>query len=358
MRRLIALSLLCLVCYHSDASLGRDRRYLVFPKPGNVAPTKVQMIIGLGLPMEVDVSLIIGYVMKFNYYLPYNVSYLTEPYVRYERSIKSDTGANENGGQEAKKQGGTGIISRWEIYEILESLIGDSRSGKACMLRAICEASAAPFNNVHGLTSQFLRILLTPSTTSEPFRTDFDRVYRAAEIMGRQAVTSCDSLFPECPESPLDYFTELIFGLGTPLSLNREDLILGLFAKFVWDLPSNASDFTLSSVYYARTQKSRWSIYKMLEKVAGLYGFGGKECLLKAICEAASAPFDGTHGLLGQLLHVFFTPSSTDERYDEYGDREYRAAERLGEQMSTENCHALYPECRRSVLDVFSTVIT
>ncbi|KAF3429493.1 hypothetical protein E2986_06889 [Frieseomelitta varia] len=51
-------------------------------------------------------------------------------------------------------------------------------------------------------------------------------------------------------------------------------------------------------------------------------------------------------------------PSSTEERYDEYGDREYRAAERLGEQMSTENCHALYPECRRSVLDVFSTVIT
>jgi len=37
--------------------------------------------------MEVDVSMIIGYVMKFNYVLPHNVSYLTEPYVRYERSI-------------------------------------------------------------------------------------------------------------------------------------------------------------------------------------------------------------------------------------------------------------------------------
>ncbi|CAL7939731.1 unnamed protein product [Xylocopa violacea] len=209
MRRLFVLPLVCLVCYHSDASLERDRRYLVFPKPTNVTPTKVQMIIGLGLPMEVDVSLIIGYVMKFNYYLPYNVSYLTEPYVRYERSIKSDTGVHEDGEPEARKQGERSIITRWEIYEILESLIGDSRSGKACLLRAICEASAAPFNNVHGLTSQFLHILLTPSTTSEPFRTDFDRVYRAAEIMGRQAVSSCDSLFPECPESPLDYFTEV-----------------------------------------------------------------------------------------------------------------------------------------------------
>lgn len=53
-----------------------------------------------------------------------------------------------------------------------------------------------------------------------------------------------------------------------------------------------------------------------------------------------------------------FRPSSTEERYDEYGDREYSAAEHLGEQMSAENCHALYPECPRSMLDVFSTVIT
>ncbi|XP_060813983.1 uncharacterized protein LOC132906130, partial [Bombus pascuorum] len=151
---------------------------------------------------------------------------------------------------------------------------------------------------------------------------------------------------------------QLIFGLGSPLQLDRESVIVGLFSKIVYEMPSNASDFTIPGVYYSRTQKSRWSIYKVLEKVADLYGFGGKACLLKAICEAASAPFDGTHGLLGQLLHVFFKPSSTDERYDEYGDREYRAAERLGEQMSTENCHALYPECRRSVLDVFSTVIT
>ncbi|XP_043526551.1 uncharacterized protein LOC122537452 isoform X1 [Frieseomelitta varia] len=150
----------------------------------------------------------------------------------------------------------------------------------------------------------------------------------------------------------------LIFGLGTPLQLERESVIIGMFTKIIYAMPSNATDYTIPGVYYSRTQKSRWSIYKTLEKVAGIYGFGGKACLLKAICEAASAPFDGRYGLLGQLLHVFFKPSSTEERYDEYGDREYRAAERLGEQMSTENCHALYPECRRSVLDVFSTVIT
>ncbi|XP_076621630.1 uncharacterized protein LOC143342034 [Colletes latitarsis] len=149
----------------------------------------------------------------------------------------------------------------------------------------------------------------------------------------------------------------LIFGLGTPLQLDTESIIIGMFTKIVYAMPSNATDFTIPGVSYSRTQKSRWSIYKMLEKMAGLYGFGGKACVMKAICEAASAPFDDKYGLLGQLMQIFFKPSSTAEEYDEYSDREYRAAEHLGEQVSGQSCHALYPECRRSVLDVFSTVI-
>lgn len=52
-------------------------------------------------------------------------------------------------------------LTRWEIYEILESALGDSRSGKACLLRAICEASASPFDGVHGLASQLVHLLLT-----------------------------------------------------------------------------------------------------------------------------------------------------------------------------------------------------
>ncbi|XP_029037637.1 uncharacterized protein LOC114873451 [Osmia bicornis bicornis] len=183
--------------------------YLVFPKPGNIAATKLQVILGLGLPMEVDVSLIMGYVVKFNYALPSNASYLTDSYVRYDRSIRPGVQVDENDELSPDHQEKEVIINRWEIYEILESVLGDSRSGKACLLRAICEASAVPFNRVHGLTSQLIHLLLTPSSTSEPFRNDFDRVYHAAEIMGRQAVSSCDNLFPECSQSLLDYFTEL-----------------------------------------------------------------------------------------------------------------------------------------------------
>lgn len=108
--------------------------------------------------------------------------------------------------------------------------------------------------------------------------------------------------------SPLEcriLLSQLIFGLGTPLQLDRESVIVGVFAKMQYTLPSNATDFTEPGVYYTRAGRSRWSFYRMFEKVAAVYGFGGKECLLRAICEVAYVPFDVHHGLLGQLVQAF-----------------------------------------------------
>ncbi|XP_025990180.1 uncharacterized protein LOC113003731 [Solenopsis invicta] len=191
----------------SSGWFARDKRYLVYPPPGDYTPTKVQLILGLGLPMEVDVSMIIGYVMKFNYVLPYNASYLTDPYVRYDRSINRHV---EPDGNDATPPNAKAVlISRWECYEILESAFEATRSGKACLLKTICEAAAVPFKRSHTLTAQLAHIFLTPSTTSEPFRNAFDQEYRAAELAGQRYSNSCDNLFPECTESLLDYFTEI-----------------------------------------------------------------------------------------------------------------------------------------------------
>ncbi|XP_066585090.1 uncharacterized protein [Prorops nasuta] len=186
----------------------RSKRYFVYPPPTDLAPTKVQLIIGLGLPMEVDVSMIIGYVMKFNYNLPYNASYLTSPYVRYDRSINRNTSLNktdENLDEEIDEP----ILTRWELYEILESIFETSRSGKACLLKMICDAADVPINKIHGLTGELLHVALTPSSTSDPYRTDFDREYQGAEIAGRENPGQCENLFPECTESLLDYVTEI-----------------------------------------------------------------------------------------------------------------------------------------------------
>lgn len=55
--------------------------------------------------MEVDVSMIIGYVMKFNYVLPYNASYLTDSYVRYDRSISPGVEVDEDDEPKPDHQG-------------------------------------------------------------------------------------------------------------------------------------------------------------------------------------------------------------------------------------------------------------
>jgi len=55
--------------------------------------------------MEVDVSMIIGYVIKFNYDLPYNASYLTDPYVRYDRSINRHVEPDGNDGSPPNAKG-------------------------------------------------------------------------------------------------------------------------------------------------------------------------------------------------------------------------------------------------------------
>ncbi|XP_043288497.1 uncharacterized protein [Venturia canescens] len=191
-----------------------------------------------------------------------------------------------------------------------------------------------------------------PAATLDDIGPEFDKV--GEEPGHRQEAQGTSSRNKRTLTFPNPSTILLIFGLGTPLQLDRESIILGAFTKMVYNLPVNSTDFTEPGVYFART-KTRWSIYKVLERAAELYGYpGGKECLLRAICEVAAAPFDLRQGLFGHMVQTFLTPSSTSEPYDEYGDQEYHAAERLG-RHADENCRTLYPECERSFLDVFST---
>lgn len=51
-------------------------------------------------------------------------------------------------------------------------------------------------------------------------------------------------------------------------------------------------------------ENSRWTAYKIIEKLADTKGFKGRICVLRSICEAAEAPFTHRSGLLGELLHI------------------------------------------------------
>ncbi|XP_058792646.1 uncharacterized protein LOC131665065 [Phymastichus coffea] len=179
-------------------------RYLVYP-PAVGSATKVQFIFGLGIPMEVDVSTIVGYVIKCNYDLPYNASYLAEPYARHARW--SYDGADSSAGPVDSPAG----IQRAGIYQMIEAAIssGSQFEGKPCLLRAICEAAATPFDSRRSsVFAGLLHILLTPSSTAEPI----DQQYLAAERTGGRAGGGggeCARAFAECRASFLEYFSEI-----------------------------------------------------------------------------------------------------------------------------------------------------
>ncbi|CAK1542054.1 unnamed protein product [Leptosia nina] len=103
---------------------------------------------------------------------------------------------------------------------------------------------------------------------------------------------------------------------------------------------------------------NRWDLYKILEHMIERYGYTGRPCLLRTICEAAEVPFTYENGLLGEIGHILFTPSSTKDIISHHTDNEYHAAERLGRSVvrAGGSCESLFPECESSVLDTFTQI--
>ncbi|KAI5643902.1 DM4/DM12 family domain-containing protein [Phthorimaea operculella] len=100
---------------------------------------------------------------------------------------------------------------------------------------------------------------------------------------------------------------------------------------------------------------NRWDYYKILEKMVERYGYTGRPCLLRTICEAAEVPFTHENGLLAEIAHILFTPSTTKDALSHHTDNEYHAAERLGREAGID-CETLFPECEGSVLETFTQI--
>jgi hypothetical protein len=52
--------------------------------------------------------------------------------------------------------------------------------------------------------------------------------------------------------------------------------------------------------------KVRWVIYQGIEYILNGRGIDGKQCVLRAICEASRLHFTHESGLLGEILHILF----------------------------------------------------
>lgn len=96
---------------------------------------------------------------------------------------------------------------------------------------------------------------------------------------------------------------------------------------------------------------TRTSIYKILESMFEKHGFGGRGCLLRAICENTHSHFLH-NGVLGDLLHLLLTPSASEP--EESIEDDYYVAEYLGFENECSHYLELCPESPLNYISLFS----
>ncbi|XP_058983239.1 uncharacterized protein LOC131804412 [Musca domestica] len=117
---------------------------------------------------------------------------------------------------------------------------------------------------------------------------------------------------------------------------------------------SNGSRETLSLM--KTTGVYRWIIYRAIEIALNNSALPGQICLLRSICEHAAVPFDYRSGLLGEILHIILTPStSEDDSTNSSANKVYSEAESQGK--SGEDCSILYGECSKPPMEFISAIL-
>lgn len=199
--------------------------------------------------------------------------------------------------------------------------------------------------------------LINGSTTTTTKRND--SLHRASRSL----------IFPATSPTRVQF----IGGIGIPVEdLHFESVTSGYVLKAEYFLPTEAKEIT--HVYLnpqpitARKQQEqmkeeyhfgsiyRWVIYRGIEMVLQNMHLPGRSCLLRVICDHATQPLTHESGLLGELLHIVLTPSSSVDHYTLHTDREYRIAERFGKRGG--NCAASYGrKCPRSPIDIITLLL-
>ncbi|XP_055846079.1 uncharacterized protein LOC129912024 [Episyrphus balteatus] len=176
-------------------------------------------------------------------------------------------------------------------------------------------------------------------------------------LIGGLAISKRYLLFPR--QAPTRH--QFIAGIGIPVDLEYESLVVGYVLKAMFYLPWNATTFRENPFIpeyqnYINTAKklqhkiSRWSVYATIESVIENYGYDGRECLLQAICETSTTKFSKRISVLGELMHILLTPTSSFDE-SEKDIQFYFAAQKSGKAGKCEDFH-----CPFSVLKQLSVI--
>lgn len=174
---------------------------MIYPK---IAPTPVTFICAIGIPVgELPFETVIsGYALRMQYFLPNNASEVTSVCLRPQPI--TDRG---NSRSDFK----LGSIYRWIVYNGLEMVLEKMNlPGHTCLLRLICEHAASPLSHESGLLGEVMHIVLTPSRSKDHLSRSKDHSYLAAERLGRRGGNCADIFGRICKRSPFDLISVLL----------------------------------------------------------------------------------------------------------------------------------------------------
>ncbi|XP_055549615.1 uncharacterized protein LOC129732622 [Wyeomyia smithii] len=95
---------------------------------------------------------------------------------------------------------------------------------------------------------------------------------------------------------------------------------------------------------------SRRFLYELIAERMDMYGYNGTGCIHKAICETWESPVHDYNGVFGDVTHIVFSPSSSE---DENIPRSYYEAENDG---SGADCSKYEQYCPVGIFELISNV--
>ncbi|XP_018576840.1 uncharacterized protein LOC108915326 [Anoplophora glabripennis] len=140
----------------------------------------------------------------------------------------------------------------------------------------------------------------------------------------------------------------IFIAIAFPIDLPHRDVYYSHFFEALHPLPSNETSFEYPPLI--ERDMDRQMVYKAFEKRIESNGYPGKPCLLRAICEMSLYSIKDINGVLGEIIHIIFTPSASKN----FGlSSEYSTAERRGR---NHDCSSYEKKCSISFVDLITWV--
>nr|XP_033338433.1 uncharacterized protein LOC117227367 isoform X2 [Megalopta genalis] len=105
----------------------------------------------------------------------------------------------------------------------------------------------------------------------------------------------------------------IFFALGVPVDIPNKSIIFSFYFEANYGLPGEwNSSYYGDGPYLWKRSLDRQLAYRVLANKLESAGYSGEGCLLKMICETANEPLSN-NGVLGDILQILFTPSSSQD---------------------------------------------